>query len=1538
MNHYRHSSYRVEWPRKVPVTRVELPPDFPAGWPFYTLRAIVVPLTLLAGELEAPPGPAGALPPLRYSLVSAKPQIGPRPNQSHQSAPFAVNAITGDVTLTDALRPNARRASRPAEWSLVVEARVNDANGNANSSRAQLLVILLSREQQSKACTSRRKICFGFEDGLRFEYSIHEVAIAGTVLDLVRPPATRALCPDLEPTYAVSQDADKWLAFDASSGQLRLTRSVSWSESPASTSSVVMASLECSLPGQPNETAKVSLEVEDLDDQPPKAQRKSNLVCRTSVRSLHKGDILGCTISVLDRDSKDANNLTVRLEQDVRNLFELADTPFQTFIRDKKMTFLNAKIAVRSTGAWFPGDKYSFAVIVEDAGLVRSDLPAEVTFQIEVSNSSTLRTPLTLKDTYNISLSRNATTFARVLSSMTAPASNHRFRLMLDDGDAMAAAAHAWLAVTPHTGILYVTNAQRLREFNASETSVLLEASWAEDEESGLARRHLYRVEVHIQETEDDHHAEQCEGRLCGQQLSETQCLASCGPGTVDGRCRWRHGSNGRHLSTRYSTCTGDPESCPDSICDELELMQPSLCPQDCAEHVVGEAVAGPSGKGIEKAMGICSCASAESCTCTKLPARPDSRDSVLVAHPWPPSAHEDKQRSFVHQPAITDFGRRPEPGGSVAPAAAGSCGAGCVASLCLAGLLVSALAVAALVVLVRRQRVAAKHKYLGSRASLSVPSDYIDSRSATSPSAPDAAVQASTPHTDSVAGSPFSKLQASCMHSRSRADMTHLQKAGGVPWEKLWYREQDWFTCSSCNGVDACRNKGSLVSYDIVAVLVQPFLYCIMILHFGSQEALWGNIKMPYRKVLIARRHISKRAASPVPLKNQNCLYCTEGEVDHHLQRPTLKSNLMAGVGSAILQKLQITITEVVHLVKRVASKLRGLKEEDVLKLTQVLATSRIIYSTLYLGLKNVEKKKFNNVLNREAAPTRHSQHLGGSRHSHRSDAPVEHFYSFGRRPRSGMNLRAHGALAEDGDGGAAVYQDSDRSALNEALHDGALRTSRTVDFTGVQMNVDSELTDGVLLGSVLAARSSFGKDASADPCNGVTEVPVKGVPYEEQWEDLLTSTYPEDQRRLVDQVDEQWEYPRENLILEQSLGEGEFGRVVRARARDIGGVRGFTTVAVKMLKGSWTPAEEQDLLSEFCMLKEVNHPNVIRLLGGCTTKGGPLYVIVEYAELGSLLNVLRHSRHMAGGGADVTVVCNPTYMAQEPALRSPEENTENPAEPEVPSFSDLISFAYQIAKGMAYLADMKLVHRDLAARNILLAEGNVIKISDFGLSRDVYEGDTYLKKSRGRVPVKWMALESLEDQIYSSKSDVWSFGVVLWEIVTLGASPYPGVGPEHLFRLLKTGYRMHQPEGCSDEIYRMMLSCWQPRPQDRPCFKELRQRLEDILQDSASYLVLGGVQNRSYYNLNGGVPSMKPLLEDHSDDGEGSEAPEYGCMQFERRGSFFDVGVSEDSNVHLLTRKNGFLVDSPVACWLARPEVLTRDGSSTERPKQLL
>ncbi|XP_022252629.1 proto-oncogene tyrosine-protein kinase receptor Ret-like [Limulus polyphemus] len=321
----------------------------------------------------------------------------------------------------------------------------------------------------------------------------------------------------------------------------------------------------------------------------------------------------------------------------------------------------------------------------------------------------------------------------------------------------------------------------------------------------------------------------------------------------------------------------------------------------------------------------------------------------------------------------------------------------------------------------------------------------------------------------------------------------------------------------------------------------------------------------------------------------------------------------------------------------------------------------------------------------------------------------------------------------------------------------------------------------------------------------------------------------------------DAQWEFPRDRLILEETLGEGEFGKVMRAQAWSINGQEVYSTVAVKMLKGDGSFSEQQDLLSEFNMLKEVCHPNVIKLLGACTQKGGPLYVIVEYAQFGSLRSYLRKIRSLGFECNDVSVaqVGNPMYLSDGGDICRHDDVQL--------TRRDLISFAWQIAKGMAYLSDMKLIHRDLATRNVLLATGNVVKISDFGLSRDVYEGDTYLKKSKGRVPVKWMAIESLEDQIYTSKSDVWSFGVVLWEIVTLGASPYPGISPERLYQLLKAGYRMEQPETCSDQLYRIMVMCWRDNPRNRPSFKELVHRFDRMLQDTTEYLDLSPIQNEN-------------------------------------------------------------------------------------------
>ncbi|XP_050459947.1 proto-oncogene tyrosine-protein kinase receptor Ret isoform X1 [Cataglyphis hispanica] len=330
----------------------------------------------------------------------------------------------------------------------------------------------------------------------------------------------------------------------------------------------------------------------------------------------------------------------------------------------------------------------------------------------------------------------------------------------------------------------------------------------------------------------------------------------------------------------------------------------------------------------------------------------------------------------------------------------------------------------------------------------------------------------------------------------------------------------------------------------------------------------------------------------------------------------------------------------------------------------------------------------------------------------------------------------------------------------------------------------------------------------------------------------------------------DPKWEFPRSLLKIEQVLGEGEFGRVLRAKATNIGGMPGPTTVAVKTLKEDACASELADLLSEYQLLKEAQHPNVIRLLGACTMPpGAPVYLIIEFAEFGSLRNYLRRSRHLESEsrnpGSTSLLSTSPINGIEE--SRCADNNTSNC----IITPRDILSFAWQISKGMAYLADIKLVHRDLAARNVLLATGKVCKISDFGLTRDVYEDDAYLKRSKGRVPVKWMAPESLADHVYTSKSDVWSFGVLLWELVTLGASPYPGVDVHNLYNLLKAGYRMEKPPNCSQQLYKLMVSCWHQEPGMRPSFKELTSHWERMLEDGVEYLDLNPrtVHNQAYF-----------------------------------------------------------------------------------------
>ncbi|XP_061699094.1 fibroblast growth factor receptor 3 isoform X3 [Syngnathoides biaculeatus] len=291
----------------------------------------------------------------------------------------------------------------------------------------------------------------------------------------------------------------------------------------------------------------------------------------------------------------------------------------------------------------------------------------------------------------------------------------------------------------------------------------------------------------------------------------------------------------------------------------------------------------------------------------------------------------------------------------------------------------------------------------------------------------------------------------------------------------------------------------------------------------------------------------------------------------------------------------------------------------------------------------------------------------------------------------------------------------------------------------------------------------------------------------------------------------DPKWEFSRARLTLGKPLGEGCFGQVVMAEAVGVHREKPNKplTVAVKMLKDDATDKDLSDLVSEMEMMKMIGkHKNIINLLGACT-QDGPLYVLVEYASKGNLREYLRARRPP---GTDYSF----------DTCKIPDEQL---------TFKDLVSCAYQVARGMEYLASQKCIHRDLAARNVLVTDDNVVKIADFGLARDVHNIDYYKKTTNGRLPVKWMAPEALFDRVYTHQSDVWSYGVLLWEIFTLGGSPYPGIPVEELFKLLKEGHRMDKPANCTHELYMIMRECWHAVPSQRPTFRQLVEDHDRVL-----------------------------------------------------------------------------------------------------------
>lgn len=301
------------------------------------------------------------------------------------------------------------------------------------------------------------------------------------------------------------------------------------------------------------------------------------------------------------------------------------------------------------------------------------------------------------------------------------------------------------------------------------------------------------------------------------------------------------------------------------------------------------------------------------------------------------------------------------------------------------------------------------------------------------------------------------------------------------------------------------------------------------------------------------------------------------------------------------------------------------------------------------------------------------------------------------------------------------------------------------------------------------------------------------------------------------------QLEFPRPHLQLGVDLGEGRFGKVIQARAMNILGDGKWLAVAVKTCRPSATDSEKQDLYQELEIMRKIpKHANIVSLLG-CCSRVDPLYIIMEYVHRGSMLSYLRK--------------CRPS------TIRSMETRSSSFMQPRA---KDLTVFALQVARGMAHLASFGIIHRDLAARNVLLDTDFTCKICDFGLARDVEGVDVYERTSKGPLPVRWMAPEALEDNCFTRKSDVWSYGVILWEIVTLGATPYSGMSAMEVMRQVLNGFRLTRPLHCKEEMYELMVQCWMKVPDSRPSFADIVAHHEDLMNDD--YIVLGDFDEEDY------------------------------------------------------------------------------------------
>ncbi|XP_064397449.1 uncharacterized protein LOC135344191 isoform X2 [Halichondria panicea] len=306
---------------------------------------------------------------------------------------------------------------------------------------------------------------------------------------------------------------------------------------------------------------------------------------------------------------------------------------------------------------------------------------------------------------------------------------------------------------------------------------------------------------------------------------------------------------------------------------------------------------------------------------------------------------------------------------------------------------------------------------------------------------------------------------------------------------------------------------------------------------------------------------------------------------------------------------------------------------------------------------------------------------------------------------------------------------------------------------------------------------------------------------------------------REIVKYIPESMRIPSYNLKLQDAVGQGAFGIVYKGLLIDWNNVA-IRGVALKILKGLFTQSDVQSMVSEISKMQEFHHPHVMSLIGVCLDTGPGASMVMPYMTNGSLLDYLKKER------------CNLDL-------------TEGENSDKVFSVRKLLlKMCHQIGLGMAYLAQHKFVHRDLAARNCMLDSNGDLKVGDFGLAEDVYSTGYFRQSDSERVklPYKWLALESLNDAIFNEKTDVWSYGVTVWEVFSGGRTPYPGVDPMSLVALLREGRRLEPPQNvaCSTEMVSLMARCWYENSEERPSFHELAAELDRALTIMVGYVEL--------------------------------------------------------------------------------------------------